>query len=84
HLLIEVEDSGPGIPPEARQRVFERFFRLPAASRPGSGLGLAIVREIAHGAGGEVEILDPPSGHGALLQVSLPAGNATATPPAAV
>ena len=50
----------------------------------GSGLGLAIVREIAHGAGGEVEILDPPSGRGALLQVSLPAGNATATPPAAV
>ena len=82
--IIEVEDNGPGIPPEARQRVFERFFRLPAASRPGSGLGLAIVREIAHGAGGEVEILDPPSGRGALLQVSLPAGNATATPPAAV
>jgi two-component system sensor histidine kinase TctE len=60
--LIEVEDTGPGIPPEARQQVFERFFRLPGASQPGSGLGLAIVREIAHGLQGEVEILDPPGG----------------------
>lgn len=71
--LIEVEDSGPGIPPAARQQVFERFFRLPDASHPGSGLGLAIVREIAHGAGGEVEIADPPGGRGALLRVTLPA-----------
>jgi len=81
--IIEVEDNGPGIPPEARQRVFERFFRLPAASRPGSGLGLAIVREIAHGAGGEVEILDPPGGRGTLLRVSLPAANADTAPPVA-
>lgn len=70
--LIEVEDSGPGIPSEARQQVFERFFRLPDARHPGSGLGLAIVREIAHGLQGEVEILDPPGGRGALLRVSLP------------
>lgn len=72
--LIEVEDTGPGIPPEARQQVFERFFRLPGASQPGSGLGLAIVREIAHGLQGEVEILDPPGGHGSLLRVTLPGG----------
>lgn len=73
HSLIEVEDTGPGIPPASRQQVFERFFRLPAASHPGSGLGLAIVREIAHGAGGEVDILDTPDGRGVLLRVSLPA-----------
>jgi len=73
HSLIEVEDTGPGIPPANRQQVFERFFRLPAASHPGSGLGLAIVREIAHGAGGEVDILDTPDGRGVLLRVSLPA-----------
>ncbi len=72
--LIEVEDTGPGIPPEARRQVFERFFRLPGASQPGSGLGLAIVREIAHGLQGEVEILDPPGGHGSLLRVTLPGG----------
>jgi two-component system sensor histidine kinase TctE len=72
--LIEVEDNGPGIPPAARQQVFERFFRLPDAGQPGSGLGLAIVREIAHGFHGEVEILDPPGGHGSLLRVTLPGG----------
>jgi two-component system sensor histidine kinase TctE len=72
HSLIEVEDTGPGIPPEARRQVFERFFRLPGASQPGSGLGLAIVREIAHGLQGEVEILDPPGGQGSLLRVTLP------------
>ncbi len=72
--LIEVEDNGPGIPPAARQQVFERFFRLPDAGQPGSGLGLAIVREIAHGFQGEVEVLDPPGGRGALLRVTLPGG----------
>jgi two-component system sensor histidine kinase TctE len=73
HSLIEVQDTGPGIPPANRQQVFERFFRLPAASHPGSGLGLAIVREITHGAGGEVDIHDTPDGRGVLLRVSLPA-----------
>lgn len=70
--LIEVEDNGPGIPPEARRQVFERFFRLPGASQPGSGLGLAIVREIVHGLHGEVEVRDPPGGRGCLLRVTLP------------
>ena len=74
HSIIEVEDSGPGIPPEARRQVFERFFRLPSASHPGSGLGLAIVREIAHGSGGEVEVHDAPGGRGALLRARLPGG----------
>ena len=77
HSIIEVEDSGPGIPTEARRQVFERFFRLPSASHPGSGLGLAIVREIAHGSGGEVEVMDAPGGQGALLRVRLP-GRTTA------
>lgn len=70
--FIEVEDTGPGIPSEFRERVFERFFRLPAASSPGSGLGLPIVREIARGFGGRVDILTPVSGKGALLRVTLP------------
>lgn len=78
HSIIEVEDSGPGIPPEARRQVFERFFRLPSASHPGSGLGLAIVREIAHGSGGEVEVQDAPGGRGALLRVRLPGSTAAA------
>lgn len=74
HLcVIEVEDNGPGIPPEFRERVFERFFRLPSASRPGSGLGLPIVREIARGCGGTVTLGEPPGGHGTLVRVELAA-----------
>ncbi|WP_425570322.1 sensor histidine kinase N-terminal domain-containing protein [Pigmentiphaga soli] len=50
--LLEVEDSGPGIPEEERELVFDRFYRILGSSTDGSGLGLAIVREIAqrHGA----------------------------------
>lgn len=72
-VLIDVEDNGPGIPAEARERVFERFFRLPGTAGQGSGLGLAIVREIARGFGGEVRALAPSDGQGARLQVRLPA-----------
>ncbi|ROR32240.1 sensor histidine kinase [Inmirania thermothiophila] len=50
--VLTVEDSGPGIPPEERQRVFERFYRRPGSAGAGCGLGLSIVRRIAelHGA----------------------------------
>jgi two-component system, OmpR family, sensor histidine kinase TctE len=47
HAFLEVEDDGPGIAPEERDRVLERFYRVPGTSGTGSGLGLAIVREIA-------------------------------------
>jgi two-component system sensor histidine kinase TctE len=51
-VVIEVEDDGPGIPAFERERVLERFYRIPGTGGTGSGLGLAIVREIvqAHGA----------------------------------
>ena len=45
--FLAVEDTGPGIPPEERQRVRQRFYRLPNSPGHGSGLGLAIVDEIA-------------------------------------
>ncbi|HSA90166.1 MAG TPA: sensor histidine kinase N-terminal domain-containing protein [Burkholderiales bacterium] len=45
--FLEVEDDGPGIAPEERERVLERFYRMPGTPGTGSGLGLAIVREIA-------------------------------------
>lgn len=45
--LLSVEDSGPGIPPEERERVFDRFYRCPGRDTPGSGLGLAIVKQVA-------------------------------------
>ena len=54
-VLLTVEDDGPGIPPEALERVFDRFYRVDrgrARARGGSGLGLAIVRHIADAHGG--------------------------------
>ena len=51
--VLSVADDGPGIPPDERERVFDRFYRRASADVTGSGLGLAIVRQIAqrHGAG---------------------------------
>jgi len=50
--VVSVEDSGPGIPPEERERVFDRFYRVAGIEAAGSGLGLAIIKAIAerHGA----------------------------------
>jgi two-component system sensor histidine kinase TctE len=53
---FSVEDSGPGIPEWAHQRVFERFFRLQGTPGEGAGLGLAIVRDVADQHGGRVAI----------------------------
>jgi two-component system OmpR family sensor kinase len=51
-LAVTVEDSGPGIPLAERERVFDRFYRVPGSDAAGSGLGLAIIKAIAerHGA----------------------------------
>jgi len=51
-IMLCVEDSGPGIPPEERERVFSRFYRVPGSPAGGSGLGMAIIQSIAerHGA----------------------------------
>ena len=69
---LVVRDYGPGIAPEDRERVFDRFYRATAArSLPGSGLGLAIVREIAEAHGGSVAAEDAPGG-GALLRFRRP------------
>jgi two-component system sensor histidine kinase TctE len=60
--MLEVEDEGPGIPPAERERVLERFYRVPGTTGTGSGLGLAIVREIAGLHGAVVEIGEPRAG----------------------
>jgi two-component system OmpR family sensor kinase len=51
-VVVTVEDSGPGIPPDERERVFDRFYRVAGSEAAGSGLGLAIIKAIAerHGA----------------------------------
>ncbi|HLH15037.1 MAG TPA: HAMP domain-containing sensor histidine kinase [Solirubrobacteraceae bacterium] len=70
---IEVRDHGPGIAAEDLPRVFDRFYRAPAArARPGSGLGLAIVRQMAEAHGGAVHAANDPAG-GAKLTLELPA-----------
>jgi two-component system sensor histidine kinase MtrB len=75
HLLLSVEDQGPGIPAGAVPRLFERFFKAdPARHRGdgrGSGLGLAIARENAHLHGGEIAVQSAP-GRGARFTLRLP------------
>lgn len=60
--FVEVEDEGPGIPPQEREHVLERFYRMPGTPGTGSGLGLAIVREIATGHGATIEIGEAAAG----------------------
>lgn len=70
---LSVEDNGPGIPPEERERVFERFHRLLGTEADGNGLGLAIVREIAELHSAEVTLTEGAGGRGALFRVHFPA-----------
>jgi signal transduction histidine kinase len=70
--VITVEDSGPGIPPELTDRVFERFVRGGRDGAKGSGLGLAIVRSVAHSHGGTVDLETPESGVGTRFVIRLP------------
>ena len=59
---LSVCDTGPGIAPELRARVFERFYRVEPAPAGGSGLGLAIVREAAAACGAGVRLEAAPAG----------------------
>ena len=59
-VSLVVTDDGPGIPLDERERVFDRFYRVPGSSTGGSGIGLALVRSIARHHGGEVHLGDGP------------------------
>ena len=72
HVEIAVTDTGPGIPPAERPRVFERFYRADT-TRGGSGLGLAIVRAAVDAMGGEL-VLDSTVGVGTVVTIRLPRG----------
>lgn len=78
---IRVSDTGPGIPEEAREQIFERFFRLDSArsSSQGSGLGLAIAKLIAEQHGGNL-MLESSAASGSTFVLTL---NAPAAPPVA-
>jgi two-component system OmpR family sensor kinase len=71
-VLLRVTDTGPGIPPSDRSRVFDRFVRLPNSGPIGSGLGLAIVRTIAEAHGASVELGEGPAGRGLAVTVRFP------------
>lgn len=83
HAFIAVEDDGPGIPEEARAKVFERFYRVEGTPGEGSGLGLAIVREVANRHGATVEIDRPASGRGTAVTVVFGASPSAPARPAA-
>lgn len=72
---LAVEDSGPGIPPAERQRVLDRFYRVPGAPGHGSGLGLAIAQAVARRHGAQLRVQDSPGLGGARLVVAWPAAS---------
>lgn len=82
-VTVAVTDDGPGLPPEACQRVFERFYRVDKArsrEQGGTGLGLAIVKHIVQRHGGRVWVESRP-GHGATFYFTLPRAPESGPPP---
>jgi signal transduction histidine kinase len=76
--VLRVADSGPGVPPNAREQIFEPFFSM---KRTGTGLGLAIVKRTLEAHGGDIAI-EPANGSGLALRVELPlSANGQAPPP---
>jgi two-component system, OmpR family, sensor kinase len=71
---LAVTDTGPGIPPEERARVFDRFYRRAGAAPPGSGLGLAIVKAIADAHGAVLTLGGGPDGRGLRVVVTFAPG----------
>jgi two-component system sensor histidine kinase TctE len=72
---LEVEDSGPGIPPADREKVFAPFYRASSAqavNAQGSGLGLTIVRDIAAAHGAEVKLFNGAQGRGLRVMAVFP------------
>lgn len=78
HEMIEiaVEDEGPGIPPELRERVFDKFFRATAEGKgTGLGLGLAIARGLVLSHGGQIWITAGKNNHGTRVAFAIPIGD---------
>ena len=70
---IAVSDSGPGIPAEALESIFEPFYRVPGAAAPGTGIGLATVHRIVQAHHGQVSV-QSRVGEGSRFVVRLPVG----------
>ena len=79
-VLVTVSDTGPGIPPDLRARVFERFYRADVSrSAPGSGLGLSLVRAVAQLHGATISLADTSPGLRVTLSIPAPRGPAMPT-----
>lgn len=70
--VLEVEDDGPGIPAEERDRILERFYRVTGTPGEGSGLGLAIVQEIATAHGASLRVGEGALGKGTRVTLAFP------------
>lgn len=71
-IIFRVTDTGSGIPPELRERVFERFYRILGTKASGSGLGLAIVSQITALHHAVINLSTPPNGVGLQFDVAFP------------
>lgn len=74
-IILRVIDSGPGVPVELRDRIFERFYRILGTTAPGSGLGLAIVSQIAELHHAHISLSTPSNGIGLQFDVAFPHAN---------
>lgn len=70
--IIDITDTGPGIPPEERERVFDRFYRRQGVDSAGCGLGLAIVKSAVTRHGGTIMLVEAVEGKGLRVIIELP------------
>jgi signal transduction histidine kinase len=75
YAVLAIEDDGPGVPATERERVFERFYRIPGGPPSGSGLGLSVVKRVVEILSGSIELSDPASRSGLLVTIRLPLFN---------
>ena len=80
NVVLAVEDDGPGIPEDLREKIFERFYRGSSDHGGSSGLGLSIVRAVAESHLGSVQLEPPLDGRGARFVVRLPAHEPVSAP----
>lgn len=71
-VVIEVSDTGPGIPESHREHIFDKYYQVERSRSIGSGLGLAIAREMVEAHGGSIEFVEDDDRPGAIFQVYLP------------
>ncbi|MSR15819.1 MAG: HAMP domain-containing protein [Gammaproteobacteria bacterium] len=79
-IALRITDTGPGIPETERERIFDRFYRIPGTASHGSGLGLAIVKRVVDLHRGTISVGVGPGGIGAEFRVSLPRATGVPTP----